>query len=568
MTIWCCCSQIRKKEQRGKGSIDQDDIRGRVQGSSTNQHQNQYQCQELPCRPPPARLSQPDSSALGLSPHATTARSSLTNPLPCTADEALIQPAELVMEDSEDDNHGEVQVHNSRNRSTSTLEAVKARIRRHLSQDSISRQSETEEQIARRAEVKRLMRRRIQEELQSETDEAISLSSTLRPLAAASVTLAGNGPRDTIEFVVEEANRENELQHPDALKTAKLTDGRTDGKNDQRLSKTMSRRSSTMSCGQENHPHGSRPVSLCDWVLEAAAAANASRPDAFKHARRRSSLPDIPHSPTLRPISSTSFHNASSIASWRLPLSDAQLADLLALEQDSSPYRPVVGPVVSPAASVFTTDAIQQQPVRQKRSNSSSLAAHGSDALNRLGSSQASLYSHSRRRLPTSNSAVWEESVGLWLRAQSQQFRLSITSRPQSYREHGAEPFADAPSETVGQPHRNHAASPSAAGSLVGHSHPHSSSPKSARPPCILTASPLRVQAEASQLIPMGGSEGMQRSQRNRFTQQEPSQSQSPPPSRTPKPAKKPTVSYHSLNMPSLVRKGLASLGMAPFKCK
>ncbi|ROV91996.1 hypothetical protein VSDG_07636 [Cytospora chrysosperma] len=145
--------------------------------------------------------------SLALSPGSTAARSSLTNPLPGAAADASVQLAELIVEDSDDD-HDDDPAHNSKTKSTSTFQTVKSRIRRHLSQDSLSRQNESEEQIARRAEVKRLLRKRIQEELRSEADVP---PSTPPRLVSGQGKLGVNGPRDTIEFAVDEIRRDKEL---------------------------------------------------------------------------------------------------------------------------------------------------------------------------------------------------------------------------------------------------------------------------------------------------------------------------------------------------------------------
>lgn len=139
MEILCCCRQLRSKKKP------------------------QHEEHNLPTPPPPARLPPPVPDPLVMSPGSTVARSSLTNPLPGAAADASVQLGELLVEDSDDENggHDNDPAQDSKNRSTSTLQAVRSRIRRHLSQDSLSRQSETEEQIARRAEVKRLLRKRI-----------------------------------------------------------------------------------------------------------------------------------------------------------------------------------------------------------------------------------------------------------------------------------------------------------------------------------------------------------------------------------------------------------------------
>ncbi|KAJ0125259.1 hypothetical protein J7T55_006604 [Diaporthe amygdali] len=244
MAILCCCSQFRSRKRiQNEGYAD------------------------LPVPPPPAKLPPPVLHPSATSPGSTLARSSLTNPLPGAATDASVHLGELVVEESDDDDD-EDPVQDSRNRSTSTLLAVKSRIRRHLSQDSLQRQSETEEQIAHRAEVKRLMRKRIQEELQSEADNIPSRSSTPQRHVPGPATLPGNGPRDTIEFTVDENHKSRELA-PITADHVMETDE------------------------EEGHLHGS------------------------------------------------TFHDASSLASWRLSLSADKLADLFTPDKSLTLFRPL-----------------------------------------------------------------------------------------------------------------------------------------------------------------------------------------------------------------------------------
>lgn len=411
MALLCCCSHLRPRNEPQTEEDPSQDPQG------------------LPIRPPPARLPPPVSNGLDLSPQSTAARSSLTNPLPGAAAAASVQLGELVVEDSEDEYDASEPPNDSRNRSTSTLEAVRAKFRRHLSQDSLSRRSETEEQIARRAEVKRLMRMRIREELQSETDEVTSGLSTPRPAGPAGVAIVGNGPRDTIEFAVGETSSDRELAKV-GFKSA--------GDSECRLSQAISKRSSIRSFGKEKLRSSSRPSSLRDCV---ETDPNVTQTEGRDHLRRRSSLPEIPVFPVLQPVCVPNFHDAS-FASWRLSLSADKLADLLTPDKSLSVFRPVA----SLADSCSTINDIVQQPIRRLRSKSSPLALRDSSTANKAYTSEASLNSGYRRRLPNSHSLVRDESpVGLWLRTQTHQFRLSTVSRPQSYLESEADFREDAP---------------------------------------------------------------------------------------------------------------------------
>lgn len=406
MAMLCCCGQIRHRKKSHPEEEPANDQEQEGQG--------------LPARPPPARLPPPAANLLALSPQSTAARSSLTEPLPGAVAEASVQPGELIVEDSEDDDAVDKLARGSRNRSTSTLEAVKARIRRHLSQDSISRQNETEEQIAHRAHVKRLMRRRIQEELRTDTDNVDSRSSSPQN-PGSTITIFGNGPRDTIEFTVDKAQRDEELAQ---VRARSVEDEQ------HHLWKTVSKQSSEPSFGKENRHPNSRPTSLRHWIVVDSKDSQVER---SKHPRQCDSSPEIPASPPFHPVRFPSFHEASSPVSCRLSLSPDELAESL------TPGKkiPVIRPGASPPESCHTNDASDSQSVRRLRSKSSPLVIHNSNTV-RAHSSQVSLTSEYRRSLPASQSLIRDESpVGLWLRTQHGHFDPSMTSRPHSYSESG-----------------------------------------------------------------------------------------------------------------------------------
>lgn len=397
MAILCCCSQFRSRKRiQNEGYAD------------------------LPVPPPPAKLPPPVLHPSATSPGSTLARSSLTNPLPGAATDASVHLGELVVEESDDDDD-EDPVQDSRNRSTSTLLAVKSRIRRHLSQDSLQRQSETEEQIAHRAEVKRLMRKRIQEELQSEADNIPSRSSTPQRHVPGPATLPGNGPRDTIEFTVDENHKSRELAPITADHVME-----TDEEEGHRESESLYRVSSTRSFENENRRPTSLAASEPEWM---DADSRASHIECHHGLRERSSLPDIPNSPVLFPVHGSTFHDASSLASWRLSLSADKLADLFTPDKSLTLFRPLA----NTPATCSTADLREGASIVRPRSKSSPLGVRDSNTKVRLHSRQISLDSTLCSRLPASKSLVREESpVGLWLRTQGMQFRSSTASRPQS----------------------------------------------------------------------------------------------------------------------------------------
>lgn len=398
MAMLCCCGQLRSRK-RPRGDEDAG----------------------LPVPPPPAKLPAAVLQPSAISPRSTLARSSLTNPLPGAATDALVHLAELVVEESDEDDVDEDPAQDSRNRSTSTLQAVKSCIRRHLSEDSLQRQSETEEQIAHRAEVKRLMRKRIQEELQSETDHAPSRPTTPQHHGPGPVTFSGNGPRDTIEFAVDESQKSKELTSAQTVNMAEKG-----GVQQRPTSKLFMRMPSSQSFAKENR----RPTSLAesepDWMV---AESRASHTECHVGIRERNSLPDMPNSPVLLPVTGSAFHDASSLASWRLSLSADKVAELFTPDKTLTLFRPLA----STPGNRSTADLRDDVSLSRPRSKSSPLGIQNSSTRLRPHSRQVSLDSTLCSRIPASKSLMRDESpVGLWLRTQSMPFRPCTASQPPS----------------------------------------------------------------------------------------------------------------------------------------
>lgn len=409
MAILCCCGQLRSR----KRARDDEDV-------------------GLPVLPPPAKLPAAVLHPSAISPGSTLARSSLTNPLPGAATDALVHPGELVVEESDEDDVDEDPAHDSRNRSTSTLQAVKSCIRRHLSEDSLQRQSETEEQIAHRAEVKRLMRKRIQEELQTESDHAPSRPSTPQRHGPGPAILTGNGPRDTIEFTVDESQKPKDLT---PVRTADTTE--EDGMLQRPISKLSFRLASKQPSVKENRRPTSVAASEPDWI---DAESRASHVESHFGIRERNSLPDLPNSPVLLPIPGSALHDASSLASWRLSLSADKLADLFTPDKTLTLFRPLA----STPGNRSTADLRDDVSLPRPRSKSSPLGIQDSNTRLKTHSRQISLASTLCNRIPASKSLIRDESpVGLWLRTQSMPFRPCTTPQPQS--EVGSEDHTHSP---------------------------------------------------------------------------------------------------------------------------
>lgn len=146
--------------------------------------------------------SRPQSSRAGAEPNTASQSRSSLRPTPIPG--APLEPvdiSQLVIDDS--DGGGESPPNKSKkSRASSTLDFVRTRLRNQGSQDdSLRRQSATTvgsstEELARRAELKRLMRKRIQEELETDNGEEASQTAA---------SDGPSGPRDKIEFSVVQA---------------------------------------------------------------------------------------------------------------------------------------------------------------------------------------------------------------------------------------------------------------------------------------------------------------------------------------------------------------------------
>ncbi|PSR99238.1 hypothetical protein BD289DRAFT_479616 [Coniella lustricola] len=229
MRLICCCSQLRSKAAPTGGEQPLD---------------------TSPSSRPAARL--PRLSVTDMAAHSlvsTPDRSSLTDPLPGASVAALVQPGVLVADESDDEDGEQTNLESSKINPLSVLEAVKTRIRRHLSQDRLFCQNETREQSAHRAEVKRLMHKRIRDELQTDSSEAVAETSTPPRVICRIATPLSNGPRDTIEFTME-SNTERGLT---ATKALCHSLGSAEGE-DQASSKAVMNQTSAQSAQEDGSP--------------------------------------------------------------------------------------------------------------------------------------------------------------------------------------------------------------------------------------------------------------------------------------------------------------------------
>ncbi|KAL7941605.1 hypothetical protein V8C42DRAFT_355341 [Trichoderma barbatum] len=151
--------------------------------------------------------------------------------MPIRSRDASMLPAELPSEDPTelgqlvvDDSDGEGEEGNPLTKTSSALNVVRTKLIRHISHEnepnrrSRASAGHSQEEVARRAELRRFRHQRIQEELKNEESNAESSSTSHRSTRYLSPLIdAGQpriGPRDTIEFSVADGNHLSPTQPP------------------------------------------------------------------------------------------------------------------------------------------------------------------------------------------------------------------------------------------------------------------------------------------------------------------------------------------------------------------
>jgi hypothetical protein len=289
MSVFCCC--------RSRRSLD---------------HPPPTEQIELPNLPPPAKIPEnhlitSDGAASRSLPPSLKKGSHISMPL----DQDPLQLQQLVVEDSdtEDDDIGAAS-----NKGSITLDAVKTKIIRHLSQDvegkrqSNSSVGTSDEEVARRAELKRLMHKRIKEELRSEesNDHSSEISANSTGYLAPLIDLPGGGPRDTLEFSVADGT---DINGPGEVSDHAIAlDHEQEGTESRQPNPTLP----AMERQQSSFPKAS--PNPCTHLI----------PESQPVLTDRSSLPDIPPSPVLPPVRPPSSRDSASIHSWRLSYNAGQ----------------------------------------------------------------------------------------------------------------------------------------------------------------------------------------------------------------------------------------------------
>lgn len=186
MLAFCCCTPFR----RAKKSKDVDDKP--IPPSSTPYNSKDSTCHLT--RPSPSRIATPLTKDRGV--------------VAVNEQHGDLELDKLILDDSDDDDPSQ----RNKKSTLGTLETVKTRIARKMSHEkNIQRHSQssvgnTEEDIARRAELRRLRTKRIQEEINSDQSNNASARTSIRSTRYLSpfidIGRPGHGPRDAIEFSV------------------------------------------------------------------------------------------------------------------------------------------------------------------------------------------------------------------------------------------------------------------------------------------------------------------------------------------------------------------------------
>ncbi|KAK4453025.1 hypothetical protein QBC34DRAFT_396077 [Podospora aff. communis PSN243] len=377
MAVFCCCTTPRSSKARNAAIKEQT---------------------ELPVPPPLVRLPGP----LTLNPVVPTFADPSPNLQASTLPSAPativpIDPVELgqlVVEDSDSDDELDSRTHT---KSTSTLQLVRTHLRRHLSQDSLPRRKSrsavgsSQEEIERRAELKRLMHKRIQEELRTEEGQGTiqsDVSSSHQRGGPSIEILPGGGPRDNLEFsVTEDTTLDTQVASLDVT-TSLLQD-------------------TTVVSNDTDRPEERR--ASCPEILP--------KPAGQILVRERNSLPTMPISPDFPPIRAPSSRASStSLGSLRLSYTAAQLGQLLGYpdrgytSRDDSSIR---GGLMSPFSDSTLSPARRMPFSGRSHSRSRSYSSPGLQGSPVPGTPPPGNERRSRSIMDQSPLSTWLRSQGL-----------------------------------------------------------------------------------------------------------------------------------------------------------
>ncbi|TRX92762.1 hypothetical protein FHL15_006436 [Xylaria flabelliformis] len=310
MSILCCCRnrQLAEKETKPEAI-------------------------ELPSQPPRARLSKTlsrsDTDMFLSSILASRGPSQLITP----AYHNIVDPEAVEADDSDEDGPER----NTQGPNIGTLGSLRTKLIRRLSHRGATKPGSrpsigtTNEELARRAELKRLMHKRIQEELKSEEEEDdLRLAPPERPSInnCREPELSGGGPRDTIEFSVSSVDEQETKKEANTLSETSI------------FSSPVVRE---LNGAQEPCP---QLISCSDPLRRSTSNSDHGRNDSFNDIESVIRPPSPPH---LTPVHllGGSGRESPSTASWRLSYSaihiESYIEPLVDIRQVSRPQSPEPG---------------------------------------------------------------------------------------------------------------------------------------------------------------------------------------------------------------------------------
>ncbi|RYP70903.1 hypothetical protein DL771_005153 [Monosporascus sp. 5C6A] len=336
--------------------------------------------------------------------------------------QAIVDPATFDVEDSDEENDI---IRNTGSSSTSTLEVIKTKLIRRLSKASNSGRhsqrsvvGDSGEELARRAELKRLMHKRIQEELKSE-EEVVTPGDLVQSRTHESGPqsgLPGVGPRDAIEFSVDEMNEigDNVFKYASRGGTALALPV------DETQALALGRRSGCLE-------------STCRF-------GDTTGTENLTAANERVSISQMPPSPELCPVNPPSPRGSGSEYSCCLSYSHSHLVSVLGIHEDSThqPWEcsdtddgvPEGGPKDANGSGAQGQPANPKENVAGQDSSDSAEQPHRSPLPGGVNPANEQGIKSDDKEKHDSDTALYQDSpLDLWLRSQELQSSLSSSTQ-------------------------------------------------------------------------------------------------------------------------------------------
>jgi hypothetical protein len=377
---------------------------------------------ELPVQPPRARLSKTLSRSdtdMYLSSLLASRDPSRLNTSPY---HSIVDPEAVDVDDSDDD----IEERDKKGSSPGTLEAFKTKLIRRLSHrvepkfGGHTSGGPSDEELARRAELKRLMHKRIQEELKNEDDNGDDIKHASPKQQSISKCrdpkLPGGGPRDTIEFSVPSVKEERVSNEVAPGETGAANKGSLD------IDEKPPFRKCQSSCA--GSANDSKRNSCDDCSASLKEPESVSRPPSPSH---------------LVPVHllGGSGRGSPSTASWRLSYSASHLDSFIDPLEESSDYSRPASSMLQEISSSHDIEISHQQ--RRDTTNCTDPTIRDETVENSQRSdeqpgadAQASEKEHHDSTCSDFTRSGRNSPLDVWLRTQDMHCASILSSRPNS----------------------------------------------------------------------------------------------------------------------------------------